>query len=517
MSSASSRSRFSRRVFLAVAASLLVVSTAFTTYFVHAQREQLEAALADRGRLLGGLLATGARTAVYAESAELVQDILSSIVGRRDMLSAAVFTLDGELVAADGRTPRLREEAGRLDAGDLDIVRRLGAERGCLNHWDVETIDGYCPVLLGEGMASAEDLYFDDQRRTSGWTAIGFIKVTLDRLPVREEIRRMVLRSMTMMAVILLLGGWAGLAFSRRVTSPLEQLTEAVRVYGAGGDVRDLSRMPDNEIGRLAEAFTTMTRDLAVRGREKEELAERLRHAQKMKAVGELSQGISHDFKNFLSTLKITTYLIERTAPDNQGVLKYAGRMNATIDRAQQLVERLLLFSRTGQLQMVDVDLGALLAQLAPAVRMVLGDQVRLDLEPLGCPVPVRGDPARLEQLLMNLVYNARDAMPGVGALGVRLGIRAGSAGEPAMARLSVADTGVGMPPEVRERVFESFFTTKGSGSGLGLGLSIVRGIVEEHGGRVEVESVPGEGTTFHVELPLSEQAARPPAEHAAG
>jgi hypothetical protein len=341
--------------------------------------------------------------------------------------------------------------------------------------------------------------------------------VTLDRVPVRREIAQMVLRSLGLLAVILLLGCWAGFHFSRRVTEPLERLTEAVRAYGAGGEIGDLSRMPYDEIGRLAAAFTAMTHALGEREREKELLAERLRHAQKMEAVGALSQGISHDFKNFLSTLKISTYLIERTAPDNQGVLKYTGRMNATIDRAQQLVERLLLFSRTRQLQMVDVDLGALLAQLAPAFRMVLGDQVRLDLEPPGHSVPVRGDPESLEQLLMNLVYNARDAMPGGGARGVRRGIRAGSAGEPAMARLSVSDTGVGMPPEVRERVFESFFTTKGSGSGIGLGLSIVRGIVEEHGGLVEVESVPGEGTTFHVELPLLEQAAGPPAELAAG
>jgi signal transduction histidine kinase len=505
MSFARRTGRFGRHVFLVVAATLLAVSAAFTGYFVNLQRQRLETALVDRSRGLGGLLATGARIAVYSENAELVQETLSGVVDRRDMLSAAVFTLDGGLVAAGGRTPALKQAAGSLDDADLAVVRRLGPESGCLNHQDASVLDAYCPVLLRERGTAGVDLFFGGRADARRPTVIGFARVSLDRAPLGREIRQLALRSLAMMAVILLLGGWAGYRFARRVTEPLERLTEAVRAYGATGEIGDLSRMPDNEIGGLAEAFVGMTRGIAEREREKELLAARLRHAQKMEAVGALSQGIAHDFKNILSTLKIAVHLLEKGSPENESVVKYTGRMQVTLERARELVERLLTFSRSRELHLGVVDLAALLGKLAPAFRATLGEQVRLHLEPPGGPVPVRGDAASLEQLLANLVYNARDAMPAGGVLSIRVGVRAGASGEPPAARISVGDTGVGMAPEVRSRIFEPFFTTKGPGAGMGLGLSIVRGIVEEHRGRIEVESGPGRGTTFHVDLPLAE------------
>jgi signal transduction histidine kinase len=422
------------------------------------------------------------------------------------MLSAAVFSLEGGLVAAGGRTPALKEAAGRLDAEGLAIARRLGPESGCLNHENAAGLDAFCPVLLRERGSSSVDLFFEGRQDRRPQRVIGFVRVTLDRAPLRRDVARLVARSLGLMALILLLGGWAGYRLSRRVTEPLERLTEAARAFGAGEPVGDLAGMPDNEIGRLAEAFAAMTRDLAARESEKEALAERLRHAQKMEAVGALAQGIAHDFKNILSTLKIGVHLIEKGAERDAIVLKYTGRMEGTLERARELVERLLAFSRTRELHAGAVDLAGLLARLAPAIRAAAGEQVRLQLVPAPGPVVVEGDPASLEQLLMNLVYNARDAMPGGGTLTLRLAVHDEAGGAPA-ARFSVGDTGVGMSPEVHARIFEPFFTTKGSGGGTGLGLSIVRGIVEEHRGQIAVESAPGAGTTFHVDLPLALKA----------
>ena len=137
-------------------------------------------------------------------------------------------------------------------------------------------------------------------------------------------------------------------------------------------------------------------------------------------------------------------------------------------------------------------------------LREALGEGVRLQVEAPGEPVRVFGDAASLEQLLLNLAYNARDAMPEGGTLCLRLeSVPGAAAGARGVARVTVRDTGVGMTPETRRRLFEPFFTTKDVGGGMGLGLSIVHGIVEQHHGRIEVESEPGEGTTFRVELPL--------------
>jgi signal transduction histidine kinase len=178
--------------------------------------------------------------------------------------------------------------------------------------------------------------------------------------------------------------------------------------------------------------------------------------------------------------------------------------MQVSLDRARSLVERLVVFSRTRLLAAGPVDLGALVSKQAPMLRETLGEGVRLQVEHPREPVLVLGDAVSLEQLLLNLAYNARDAMPEGGTLFLRLErVPGASAGEHGTARVTVRDTGVGMAPETRRRLFEPFFTTKDVGGGMGLGLSIVHGIVEQHHGRIDVESEPGEGTTFRVELPL--------------
>jgi signal transduction histidine kinase len=507
---------FSRRVFAVIVLLLLAVSSVFTGYFLHVQRQRLEAAIRDRGKGLAGLLATGARVAVYSENAELAQETLQGVVDRRDVLAAALFTAARTPVATAGRTPALKAAAGQLNAGDLALVQLLDAKSGCRDHPDPDVIETYCPVLLRMRPESGAALYFDSAAPAAGEALAGFAKVTIDRRPMRRELVSLVVRNLGLMLVVLLFCTWAAFRFSRRVTEPLEQLTEAVRAFGASGTFRELPRMPDDEIGRLAAAFTRMTQDIVERDREKERLSERLREAQKMEAVGMLSQGVSHDFKNILSTLKTAVHLLRRGAPDNEFVLKYAGKIQTSVDRAQDLVERLVMFSRTQRLETLPVELNALLALLAPMLREAVGEGVQLELTPAPGPVRVLGDEGSLGQLLLNLAYNARDAMPGGGTFGIRLETVPGAGEGAGLARIVVRDTGGGMDAEVRRRMFEPFFTTKDVGGGMGLGLSIVRGIVEQHHGRIEVESDPGAGATFRVELPLAaaaERQARPGAE----
>lgn len=508
MSSARLSSRFSGRVFLIVVSMLLGVSVTLTGYFVVTQTRQMEDSLADRSQGIAGLLANSARAAIYAENAELLQETLRGVVGRQDVLASAVFSPDGRLIAAEGRTPELRAAVAVLESEELPLTRRLGAGSGCADHEDEATIEAFCPVLVRQAGTAGVDLFFGAAAAAPAQQYIGFVDVLVDRTPLRHAIGRLIQRSLGLLAVILLLGAWAARYFARRVSEPLERLTEAVRAFGAGGTVGDIPGMPDNEIGKLTEAFTGMTRDLREREREKEQLAERLRHAEKMEAVGALSQGVAHDFKNILSTLKVAVHLLEKGAPHEESVQKYTGRMRMTLERGRELIERLLTFSRTRELRRGVVDLRGLLEGLAPSLRTALGDQVRLQLESGGGPVAVWGDGAALEQLLMNLAYNARDAMPDGGVLSVSIRVLPGAAGAPDFARLSVGDTGVGMEAETQARAFEPYFTTKGPGAGTGLGLSIVRGIVDDHQGCIGVESAPGRGTTFHVDLPLAPAGA---------
>jgi len=247
---------------------------------------------------------------------------------------------------------------------------------------------------------------------------------------------------------------------------------------------------------------------------------QRLRHVQKMEAIGRLAGGIAHDFNNVLGV--ITGYsemLLDKLSTDAHlsGLVTHV--LKAT-ERGASLTRQLLAFSRQQVLEPRVINIQQHIRGIQGLLQRVLGEDVRLAVDADDGPVHLRADPAQLEQVIMNLVVNARDAMPGGGNLTIEISkarldadyckhapdTRPGN-----YVCLAVTDTGCGMSPEVLSRVFEPFFTTKESGKGTGLGLATVYGIVKQSGGSITVYSEVGHGTTFKVYLPLSEEAASKP------
>ncbi len=221
-----------------------------------------------------------------------------------------------------------------------------------------------------------------------------------------------------------------------------------------------------------------------------------LLQAQKMEAIGRLAGGIAHDFNNLLQAMLMDIELTRvRAEAAGPAVLD---RLEAQIRRGAALARQLLLFSRRGEARKERVDLGSLLEEDVRLLRRLLPENIALEVRRPGESVPVEVDPVQVEQVLMNLVVNARDAMPEGGRLEIALERRRDRA------VVTVADTGHGIPPEIRDRIFEPFFTTKEHGRGTGLGLAVVHGVITSHGGTVSVQSEPGRGTTFTVELPLA-------------
>jgi signal transduction histidine kinase len=241
----------------------------------------------------------------------------------------------------------------------------------------------------------------------------------------------------------------------------------------------------------------------------------RLRQAQKMESVGRLATGIAHDFNNLLTVIiGFTEFMIERLPPD-EDLHRDATEIRMAAQRATRLTKQLLAFSRQQVLERRVVDLVAAVNDLQPMIRRLIGEDVQCEFE-LATPQWVLIDPGQFEQVLMNLVVNARDAMPGGGRLrvsitrerldplrAVDLEIDPGT-----YVVVSVHDTGDGIDKETLEHIFEPFFTTKAPGQGTGLGLSTVFGIVRQSGGVIDVDSEPGRGTTFRVYFPLSAEAA---------
>ena len=278
-----------------------------------------------------------------------------------------------------------------------------------------------------------------------------------------------------------------------------------------------------SEARRLAqEAYARrLEQEVAERTRALEESQRQLLQSQKMDAVGQLAGGIAHDFNNLLTVIRGRSEILLSRLAERDPARHQVELINRTADRAAALTQQLLAFSRKQILQPVAVDLNAVVARIEPMLRPLIGEHVTISttLDPaLGT---VSADPTQLDQVIVNLAVNARDAMPDGGQItlctaNVELGdaeVRQHPWVQPGRyVMLEVGDTGVGMDAPTQARIFDPFFTTKGPGKGTGLGLSTVYGIVKQSGGSIWVDSQPGRGTTFRIVLPRVKTPAPAPA-----
>jgi signal transduction histidine kinase len=250
-------------------------------------------------------------------------------------------------------------------------------------------------------------------------------------------------------------------------------------------------------------------------------LEAQLRQAQKMDAVGQLAGGVAHDFNNILALILLQAGQLRLETSLSLEQLEAIRDIETAAQRAANLTRQLLLFSRKQTLQLLDLDLNETVAHLARMLERVLGEQIQMQFQYAPQPLPVKADPGMVDQILMNLTVNARDAMPAGGRLVIRtfaIDLDEAKAAQIPHARpgsfvgLSVSDNGSGIPPENLPKIFEPFFTTKPVGQGTGLGLATVFGIVHQHQGWINVFSEVGQGTTFEICLPrLVESAGLPP------
>lgn len=244
---------------------------------------------------------------------------------------------------------------------------------------------------------------------------------------------------------------------------------------------------------------------------EKRKLEDQLRQAQKMEAIGQIAGGVAHDFNNLLQVITADVFLIQRQLKECGQPLTFTDELMAATHRAGELTSGLLAFSRRQALNPKPVDLNQILTESRKLLKRVIGEDITFEIIPAAYELIVRADEGGLHQVLMNLATNARDAMPGGGSLTFSLEkVMADDAfiirhsdvsGE--FALISVTDTGDGIAQEDLQRIFEPFYTTKQPGRGTGLGLAIIYGIIHQHNGFIEVDSVKWKGTSFRIYLPL--------------
>ena len=297
-------------------------------------------------------------------------------------------------------------------------------------------------------------------------------------------------------------------------------LTDRGKIIGAlTVHSREAKRFGDDELRFLQSLSNLLATSL-----QRAQSEEALNHAQRLESVGQLTGGIAHDFNNLLTVIQGNLQVLEELpalAGDAWGQHLVDAATRAT-KRGAELTGKLLAFSRRQVLQPTPVDVNLLLHSLADMLRRTLDQRIRIDVEIAPACPPVLADPGQLESALLNIAINARDAMPDGGTLRfqaepcaelpseIRNEPDPPSAPDDGFVAISIADTGAGMPDEVKERAFEPFFTTKEAGRGTGLGLSTVYGFVKQSKGAIAIDSVPGVGTTLTLYIPRPQTADGP-------
>jgi two-component system, cell cycle sensor histidine kinase and response regulator CckA len=304
-----------------------------------------------------------------------------------------------------------------------------------------------------------------------------------------------------------------------------ERIAEAMARALRTGEPYDLEHrilLPNGEERTVRErgelALDTNGKPVQMRGivmdiTERKRLEEQLRQSQKMEAIGQLAGGVAHDFNNILTVIHGHASLLTSTSKLSETAAKSAHQIGQAAERAAGLTRQLLTFSRRQVMQPRRLDINEVVSQMTMMLGRILGENIALQLKYWPHPALVQADASMMEQVLLNLAINARDAMPKGGQLLIRIsGVAINSshlayhpeARTGQFVCLTVTDTGLGIPPENLRRIFEPFFTTKEVGKGTGLGLATVYGIVKQHQGWIEVESHLRQGATFRVFLPAS-------------
>jgi PAS domain S-box-containing protein len=302
-----------------------------------------------------------------------------------------------------------------------------------------------------------------------------------------------------------------------------EQTREAMRRLAAGEAVLDFENRYHAKDGslrwiswrKIADPERQVVYGVGRDVTEQKALEQQLRHAQQMEAIGRLAGGLAHDFNNLLLAVQANAQLAERESDETKR-RQYFEHVRIATRRGADLTRQLLMLSRPQPVHRVPLDLNQLTAELVKLMTRLLPENISIEFDAGPDLDPIEGDRSQIEQVILNLCLNARDALPNGGRLKIQTRNVLAVALDGALVatdatrrvRLSVSDTGVGMTPEVQARAFEPFFTTKEPGRGTGLGLATVYAIVQKHGGTINVESEPDAGTAFRLDFPRGSRSA---------
>lgn len=495
------------KAFIAV---IVIVLSVQTLFFIFCEYNNAEENLRNEGETLSSLLSYNSRLGVFSENIELLKDIADGISNHKDVLSVTIYRADlKDLHVANKKTYSKHTGYGE-GAINKNTVDKLTTSQSLevIETWN--TIEFMKPVVM-ETSPIKETLYFDSKDSVKTEKIIGYARIVFDKGTFHKEILYILLNN-ALLLLILVISSIAIIYHAiKKATRPLEMLSEQVRKLGMGENFGKVSIESKDEIGRLANTFNEMSENLKKREKEKQLLEENLANAKKMEAVGTLARGLAHDFNNILAIVQGSVYILKNKLGNDNPLQKYTLQIYKSTMRAKDLIQALLIFSRTQKIHLEIVDINAVIKEMNP---IPVSENIEYIETFTDEPLRVMADRLKIEQVIMNIISNAQDAMPKGGRLFIKTEVahidKEDTTKKPFKkprnyALVSISDTGIGMSKETKERIFEPFFTTKKIGKGTGIGLSIVYGIIEEHAGYIDVDTQEDGGTTFKIYLPIAE------------
>ena len=497
---------------LAVAMTLLVTATVSSVTAAAIIREQRIAhgEMEAQAQLILNSLAVASSDSLYFSDTNKLSDLARRLEKTPNLLFARFYDREGRVI------------------GDA---------------YDVASVQSFEIDSFGRALLQSEDTTFQweshqlvvGQAIILGRVPQGAISIGLSTASLQARMNAIWLEGISAALVAASLGTLFSLLFSRSITRPIKELAAASQRIGRGefhfsarprgndelgaltrsfGDMTDqLIRLRDGLVLRTAELSKT-AESLQTEMAERKQLEEQLLQSLKMESIGRLAGGIAHDFNNLLTAIIGYSELSLSKIPEGDPVQANLVEIQKAADRAASLTGQLLAFSRRQIIEPKLVGINQLIMEVGGLLQRLIDESISLALLPGPSAGWIKVDPHQFEQVLINLVVNARDAMPGGGQLTVQTSNialtpqRARELGEVQPGEyvvLTISDTGTGMSAETQKHIFEPFFTTKDQGKGTGLGLATCYGIVKQNSGHIEVESELGTGTLFRIYLPRVE------------
>jgi len=441
-----------------------------------------------------------------------ISPVLDSISGRVRYLVAASVFLDSLEAMRVARALPPGSILTVVDSADRIVLRSRDADAWIGKVFPQVPPPSSTRILLPLGtivrssVDSVERLFGAQMATRMPWRVYVGIPTEYVFGPSQTQFTQDVMFGLLVSLAVVLLGYW----IIARFVSPIESLTRDAQAISTGDMARRSAIGSNDEVGTLARTFNTMADAIVERNTALAVSQEQLRQAQKLEALGSFAGGVAHDFNNYLSSIIGHSEMALADLPEVSPIREDVEGVLASAKRAAELTRQILIFSRQQAMTPQRLDPNDVIASIELMIARLLGEAITLTLSLEPQVGVTRADRGQLEQVLMNLAANARDAMPGGGHFQIStraVDLNDGDPRAPSLVagryiRISASDTGTGMSPETRERMFEPFFTTKDRGRGTGLGLALAYGIVQQSGGAIHVESIVGHGTTFHVYLP---------------